>query len=106
MSSESNEEADIRQVAERIRIAYRNRRTPEQVDIAVCIAVEYFKDSKVRDFVPVLAERRARSLLDSAIAGEVGEGNRVPTYSSPGTCSRESVEAPKKRNWWQIAAAE
>jgi hypothetical protein len=61
----STEVEDIRRVAERLRITYRGRRTPEQVDAAVSAAVEHLKDSKIRDFVPVLAERRARVVLDS-----------------------------------------
>ncbi|MGC5006434.1 hypothetical protein OIE61_39580 [Streptomyces sp. NBC_01762] len=74
MSRESTEEADIRRVTERLRLAYQNRRTPEQVDAAVCAAVEHFKDSRIRDFVPVLAERRARSMLDSANQVEAETG--------------------------------
>ncbi|WP_373465299.1 three-helix bundle dimerization domain-containing protein [Streptomyces sp. V1I6] len=61
----STEVEDIRRIAERLRITYRGRRTPEQVDAAVSAAVEHLKDSKIRDFVPVLAERHARDVLDS-----------------------------------------
>ncbi|OIJ68061.1 hypothetical protein WN71_009685 [Streptomyces mangrovisoli] len=55
-------------MAERLTDVYRGRRSAAQVDAAVAAAVEHFAGSRIRDFVPVLAERRARSALDAAAA--------------------------------------
>ncbi|MHA6758008.1 three-helix bundle dimerization domain-containing protein [Streptacidiphilus sp. PAMC 29251] len=56
------------QIAARLRGDYGQRRTPEQIDTAVTAALDHFSDSRLRAFVPVLAERRARAALESTAA--------------------------------------
>ncbi|WP_406513733.1 three-helix bundle dimerization domain-containing protein [Streptomyces sp. NBC_00161] len=62
----SDEEEGVERVAERLRITSCGRRPTDQVDAAVRAAMDHFKDSNVRDFVPVLVERRARAALGAA----------------------------------------
>ncbi|WP_406005136.1 three-helix bundle dimerization domain-containing protein [Streptomyces sp. NBC_00637] len=73
MARESTEADAVRRVAERLRIAYQGRCGSGQVDAAVAAAAEHFDDSRVRDFVPVLVERRARSILASAAVREADD---------------------------------
>ncbi|WP_162484982.1 three-helix bundle dimerization domain-containing protein [Streptacidiphilus anmyonensis] len=68
---ESPDDGAVRDVTVRLETAYRDRCSPEQVSAAVSAAFEKFKDSRIRDFVPVLAERSARVALDGqARAGQ------------------------------------
>ncbi|MEU5148628.1 hypothetical protein AB0G42_15735 [Streptomyces yangpuensis] len=66
MSFEPDEAEAIRRVAERLKAGFLGRRTAEQVDAAVRAALDRFEDSKVRNFIPVLVERRARAALEAA----------------------------------------
>ncbi|MFF8315278.1 three-helix bundle dimerization domain-containing protein [Streptomyces lydicus] len=67
------EEEAIRTVTERLKHVYSATRAPEDVETAVAQATAAFGDRPVRDFVPVLVERRARALLDEAEPGRRGE---------------------------------
>ncbi|GHD62373.1 hypothetical protein GCM10010317_057380 [Streptomyces mirabilis] len=66
MAVETREEDAIRGVVERLTSAYDESCTPEQVEAAVATAHAAFSDRPVRDFVPVLVERKARTLLNEA----------------------------------------
>ncbi|MEV4453096.1 three-helix bundle dimerization domain-containing protein [Streptomyces mirabilis] len=66
MAVETREEDAIRGVVERLTSAYDETSTPEQVEAAVATAHAAFSDRPVRDFVPVLVERKARTLLNEA----------------------------------------
>ncbi|SFF61517.1 three-helix bundle dimerization domain-containing protein [Streptomyces mirabilis] len=66
MAVETREEDAIRGVVERLASAYDETCTPEQVEAAVATAHAAFSDRPVRDFVPVLVERKARALLNKA----------------------------------------
>ncbi|SOE24421.1 hypothetical protein SAMN05442782_1049 [Streptomyces sp. OK228] len=63
---ETREEDAIRGVVERLTSAYDETCTPEQVEAAVATAHAAFSERPVRDFVPVLVERKARALLNEA----------------------------------------
>ncbi|MFB6855652.1 three-helix bundle dimerization domain-containing protein [Streptomyces sp. NPDC056341] len=91
MARESTEAVALRQVAEGLSIADQGRCSSEQVDAAVS-AVEHFKDSRVRAFVPVLAEHRARSILDSATVREAGD--RADMCQSPGITPHSPAQSP------------
>ncbi|MFF4728820.1 three-helix bundle dimerization domain-containing protein [Streptomyces mirabilis] len=52
--------------SKRLTSAYDETCTPEQVEAAVATAHAAFSDRPVRDFVPVLVERKARALLNEA----------------------------------------
>ncbi|WP_078568892.1 three-helix bundle dimerization domain-containing protein [Streptomyces auratus] len=67
------EEEAIRMVTERLKHVYGATRAPEDVETAVGRAHAAFGDRPVRDFVPVLVERRARALLDKAEPRRRGE---------------------------------
>ncbi|MFE2140747.1 three-helix bundle dimerization domain-containing protein [Streptomyces sp. NPDC059456] len=73
MSSQSGEEEAVRRVGAHLRAVYHGRQTPGQVDAALSAAVQRFQDSRIRDFVPVLTERHARSLLDRAVRAEAAD---------------------------------
>jgi hypothetical protein len=64
MPDESPDDGAIRDVTQRLEVAYQDRCTSEQVSRAVSAAFEHFEGSRIRDFVPVLAERVARVALD------------------------------------------
>jgi hypothetical protein len=64
MPDESPDDEAIRDVTQRLEAAYQNRCSREQVSAAVAAAFEHFEGSRIRDFVPVLAERVARVALD------------------------------------------
>ncbi|MFE4624031.1 three-helix bundle dimerization domain-containing protein [Streptomyces mirabilis] len=66
MAVETREEDAIRGVVERLTSAYEKTCTPEQVEAAVGAAHTAFSERPVRDFVPVLVERKARALLNEA----------------------------------------
>ncbi|MFD9818841.1 three-helix bundle dimerization domain-containing protein [Streptomyces violascens] len=61
-----HEEDAIRTVTERLKHAYSTTRAPEEVERAIAQARAAFSDRPVRDFLPVLVERRARTILDEA----------------------------------------
>ncbi|MFH8803936.1 three-helix bundle dimerization domain-containing protein [Streptomyces sp. NPDC017936] len=82
VSPGSTEEA-VRRVVEARKAAHRGRRPSQRVDAAVSAAAEHFKDSRIRDSVPVPAERRARSILESA--AEVEAGDRGDARQAPGS---------------------
>ncbi|MFJ8022442.1 three-helix bundle dimerization domain-containing protein [Streptomyces sp. NPDC096311] len=66
MAVETREEEAIRGVVERLTSTYAETRTPKQVEAAVTTAHAAFSERPVRDFVPVLVERKARALLNEA----------------------------------------
>ncbi|PBD01832.1 hypothetical protein BX281_10024 [Streptomyces sp. Ag82_O1-15] len=66
MAVETREEDAIRGVVERLTSAYDKTCTPEQVEAAVAKAHTAFSERPVRDFVPVLVERKARAHLNEA----------------------------------------
>ncbi|MFF3763963.1 three-helix bundle dimerization domain-containing protein [Streptomyces sp. NPDC001922] len=65
MAVDAREKEAIRAVVERLTEAYGTTRTPEEVEATVAEAYASFKDRPVRDFVPVLVERKARAALDN-----------------------------------------
>ncbi|MER5973655.1 hypothetical protein ABT112_28700 [Streptomyces sp. NPDC002055] len=62
---DAGEEEAIQAVVERLTDADSTTRTPEEIEAAVAEAHASFKDRPVRDFVPVLVERKARAALDN-----------------------------------------
>ncbi|MFC6060702.1 three-helix bundle dimerization domain-containing protein [Streptomyces pratens] len=60
---DSRETAAVREVTERLKSAYTGRRTAQEVEAVVGEAYNHLRDRPVRDFVPVLVERRARRIL-------------------------------------------
>ncbi|MBL3671351.1 hypothetical protein JL475_36725 [Streptomyces sp. M2CJ-2] len=63
MPGDSRETAAVREVTERLKSAYAGRRTAQEIEAAVGEAYHHLRDRPVRDFVPVLVERRARRTL-------------------------------------------
>ncbi|MEV1027102.1 three-helix bundle dimerization domain-containing protein [Streptomyces sp. NPDC050264] len=63
MTTAPREEEAIRALAERLTKAHRTTRTPDEVAAAVADAHASFHGRPVRDFVPVLVERKARATL-------------------------------------------
>ncbi|PBC85942.1 hypothetical protein SAMN05428945_6586 [Streptomyces sp. 2224.1] len=61
---DAREKEAIRAVAERLADAYGATRAPEEIEAAIAEAHASFTDRPVRDFVPVLVERKARTALD------------------------------------------
>ncbi|MGW2918450.1 three-helix bundle dimerization domain-containing protein [Streptomyces angustmyceticus] len=66
MAINTREEEAIQAVVERLTDAYRATRTRMEIEAAVTEAHTFFKGRPVRDFVPVLVERKARAALDNA----------------------------------------
>ncbi|MFF9803179.1 three-helix bundle dimerization domain-containing protein [Streptomyces rochei] len=66
MAIDPREQEAIRTVTERLKSTYSDTRTPDEIEAAVAAAHASFSDRRVRDFVPVLVERKARTALDSA----------------------------------------
>ncbi|MFJ9724796.1 three-helix bundle dimerization domain-containing protein [Streptomyces sp. NPDC101209] len=82
MSPQSAETEAIRRITAHLKAVYDGRRTPGQVEAAMSAAEKHFEDSRIRDFVPVLVERRARSALDAAIMAEASDHGHVDRRSS------------------------
>ena len=68
MALATTETETFTHMTDRLTDAYGQRRTPEQIDTAVTAALDHFSDTRLRAFVPVLAERRARATLDAPVA--------------------------------------
>ncbi|MHA6763278.1 three-helix bundle dimerization domain-containing protein [Streptacidiphilus sp. PAMC 29251] len=64
MSLDLYEDEAVHKVAERLKANYRGRYRPDTVESTVAAAREHFHGSPIRDFIPVLVERRARAELD------------------------------------------
>ncbi|MCX5357608.1 hypothetical protein OG864_02480 [Streptomyces sp. NBC_00124] len=63
MAGKAREDEAIRAVVERLTDAFSATHSPVEVETAVARALASFTDRPVRDFVPVLVERQARTLL-------------------------------------------
>lgn len=63
MPEDPRETAAVREVTERLKSAYAGRRTAQEVEAAVREAHNHLRGRPVRDFIPVLVERRARRIL-------------------------------------------
>ncbi|MCX4910887.1 three-helix bundle dimerization domain-containing protein [Streptomyces sp. NBC_00878] len=63
MAIDAHEEDAIRGVTKRLTSAYDKTRTTAEIEAAVAAAHASFSDRPVRDFVPVLVERKARAIL-------------------------------------------
>lgn len=63
MADKARENDAIRGVVERLTNAFSATHSPAEVESAVAKALASFTDRPVRDFVPVLVERKARMLL-------------------------------------------
>lgn len=66
MKSNARETDAIEAVTERLKHTYRETRTPDEVEAVVAAAHASFDDRRIRDFVPVLVERKARAALGKA----------------------------------------
>lgn len=67
MAIEEREEAAIRALIERLTEIYGAMHTPEDVESTVAAAHASFDGRPVRDFIPILVERKARAALDAAL---------------------------------------
>ncbi|WP_262061198.1 three-helix bundle dimerization domain-containing protein [Streptomyces sp. STR69] len=65
MADQAREEDAIRGIVERLKNAFSATHSPAEVEAAVAKAHASFVDRPVREFVPVLVERQARSILDN-----------------------------------------
>ncbi|MGW1507068.1 three-helix bundle dimerization domain-containing protein [Streptomyces mirabilis] len=70
MVGKAREEDVIRGVVERLKSAFSATHGPTKVEAAVAKAHASFSDRPVREFVPVLVERKARSFLNNHPAAE------------------------------------
>ncbi|MFD3843459.1 three-helix bundle dimerization domain-containing protein [Streptomyces sp. NPDC058642] len=66
MADKTREDEAIRAVVERLTKAFSATHSPNEVEAAVAQALASFADRPVRDFVPVLVERQARTLLNGS----------------------------------------
>ena len=64
MSLDLHEDEAVHKVTERLKTTYRRQYQPDTVEATVTAAREHFHGSPIRDFIPVLVERRARAALD------------------------------------------
>jgi hypothetical protein len=63
-----HEDEAVGKVADRLKSAYRNQYSPDAVDATVATARDHFRGAPIRDFIPVLVERRARETLNHRAA--------------------------------------
>lgn len=66
MADKAREDEAIRGVVERLTDAFGATRSPAEVEAAVTKVHASFTDRPVREFVPVLVERKARALLSNS----------------------------------------
>jgi hypothetical protein len=64
MTLELHEDEAVGKVTARLTSAYRDRYPPTAVESIVVTAHRHFSRAPIRDFIPVLVERRARETLD------------------------------------------
>ncbi|MFJ8948293.1 three-helix bundle dimerization domain-containing protein [Streptomyces sp. NPDC102395] len=65
MATDQREEEAIQALTQRLTAAYSTTRSPAEVEAAVAAAHASFEDRPIRDFVPVLVERKVRAILGS-----------------------------------------
>ncbi|MFF8352835.1 three-helix bundle dimerization domain-containing protein [Streptomyces chartreusis] len=70
MADRAREDEAIRGVVERLTDVFSATRSPAEVEAAVAKAHASFTGRPVREFVPVLVERKARALLSDSRAGQ------------------------------------
>ncbi|MER5666174.1 three-helix bundle dimerization domain-containing protein [Streptomyces mirabilis] len=70
MADKAREEDAIRGVMERLKNAFSAAHGPAEVEAAVAKTHASFTDRPVREFVPMLVERKARSILNNHPADE------------------------------------
>ncbi|MCF3142713.1 hypothetical protein IQ293_05575 [Streptomyces platensis] len=63
---DAREKVAIRAVVERLADAYGATRAPEEIEAAITEAHASFTDRPIRDFVPVLVQRKARAALEKS----------------------------------------
>ncbi|MGW1362912.1 three-helix bundle dimerization domain-containing protein [Streptomyces chartreusis] len=66
MADKAREEEAIRGVVERLNEAFNATHSQAEVEEAVAKAHAHFADRPVREFVPVLVERKARLILNES----------------------------------------
>ncbi|MFJ8636995.1 three-helix bundle dimerization domain-containing protein [Streptomyces sp. NPDC093568] len=66
MADKEREAEAVRGVVERLTEAFSATRSPAEVEAAVAKAHASFASRPVREFVPVLVERKARALLSES----------------------------------------
>lgn len=66
MADKAREDDAIRGVVERLKDAFSGTHSQAEVEAAVAKAHAHFADRPVREFVPVLVERKARGLLNGS----------------------------------------
>ncbi|WP_328980061.1 three-helix bundle dimerization domain-containing protein [Streptomyces canus] len=66
MADKAREDEAIRGIVERLTGAFSATRSPAEVQSAVAKAHASFADRPVREFIPVLVERQARTLLNES----------------------------------------
>ncbi|MFE0513934.1 three-helix bundle dimerization domain-containing protein [Streptomyces sp. NPDC058964] len=64
MATDAREEEAIKAVIERLKTSYAATHAPEAVEAAVAEARTAFHGRPVRDFIPILVERKARAMLN------------------------------------------
>lgn len=68
MALDLHEDEAVGKVADRLKNVYRDQYGSDTVDATVATAREYFRGAPIRDFIPVLVERRARETLNHRTA--------------------------------------
>ena len=66
MTDKAREEDAIRGVVERLTNAFSTTHSPVEVEAVVSKAHTAFNERPVREFVPVLVERKARAILNAS----------------------------------------
>ena len=64
MALDLHEDEAVGKVADRLKNAFRDQYSSAAVDATVATAREHFRGAPIRDFIPVLIERRARATLN------------------------------------------
>lgn len=70
MRSDDSEDKAVQEISERLKSRY-GKTESVTVDRAVKAARDTMRNSRIRDFVPIFIERRARTALDAS--GEHGQ---------------------------------
>ncbi|MFG2794780.1 three-helix bundle dimerization domain-containing protein [Streptomyces sp. NPDC048419] len=68
MAEKNREEDAIRGVVERLKIAFSSFHSAGEIETVVAKAHATFSERPVREFIPVLVERRARAMLNDSSA--------------------------------------
>ncbi|MFF7358506.1 three-helix bundle dimerization domain-containing protein [Streptomyces filipinensis] len=109
VATDPREDEAMRGVNERLKAAHGQTHSLDEITAVVAGAYAAFRDRPVRDFIPILVERRARRILDrgfqvmaTALSG--ADGSRRPTSPNFGMAGENLAWSSSVSGVWTTYA--